>query len=210
MFCPSCDKIVPVGTYSYQDLDCEVVLKANRLIATGKAMELGGAAVELDTTSKVDINKQLSDVIINDNMDEEVVCPDCREGVLFTSEDIDEPEIKETKEDKLRRATFAPETPGALGALTPEFIRKQIQGLDSQIKEEKALTKDSITTRFNIARYYISLDKGSTWKEVSLSSYATAERHAGFVPDAMKGPIASQSFDFEGVMGKVVQPKEIK
>jgi len=207
MFCPGCDKIVSVGIFSWEDMDCEVVLKANRLISTGNAMEQNGLVIQLDPATKIEVNKQLSDVIINENMDEEVVCPGCREGVLFTSGELDEPEVKETKEDKLRRASFSPETPGALSALTPEFIQRQIQSLDSQIKEEKALTKDSIATSFKINRYYISVDKGTTWKEVSLSTYATAERKAGQIPDPMKGPIASTSFNQDGVMGKVVKPK---
>lgn len=212
MFCPSCDKFLTVANFTWQDLDCEVVLKANRLISTGKATEMGGTLIDLDPAFKVEINKQLSDVIINDNIEAEVVCQSCREGVLFTDEEFrdDNETYKETKEDKLRRAGFNPETPGALGALTPEFIRKQIQALDSQINEEKFLSKDSIATQFKIARYYISIDKGSIWREVSLSTYASAERKAGFIPDPMKGPIASTSFDFEGVMGKVVQPKDIK
>lgn len=207
MFCPNCDKFLPVAVFSWEDLDCEVVLKSTRLAATGKAMELGGTLVELDSISKVEVNKQLSDIIVNDNANEEVVCSGCREGVLFTDEEPNEPEFKETKEDRLRRAGFNPETPGALGALTPEFIRKQIQSLDNQIQEEKTLTKDCITTSFKINRYYISLDKGVTWKEVSLSSYATAERRAGHIPDPSRGPIASESFDQDGVMGKVVRPK---
>lgn len=208
MFCVACDKFLTVAIFSFEDLDCQVVLKANRLIVTGEAIESNGAIIKLDSLSKIEINKALSNVIITENMDGEVVCPDCREGVLLAGEELVEP--KETKEERLRREGFNAENPNTLSALTPEFIRKQIGDLNAQIEEEKALSKDNIITQFKIERYYISTDKGSTWKEVSLSSYASAERRAGLMPDPMKGPIASTSFNFEGVMGKVVKPKDIK
>lgn len=210
MFCASCDKIVTEATFQFDDLDCEVVLKANRLISTGRAMETKGTLVDLDSAIKVEINKILSDVIVTENMDGDVVCPSCREGILITGAEFADPESRESKEDKLRRVGFGTETLNALGALTPDLIRRQIQSLDKQIQEEKALSIDSITTQFKINRYYISVDSGATWKEVSLSSYATAERKAGHIPDMSTGPIASDSFDQDGVMGKVVTFKEKK
>src|ERR1035437_8921394 len=121
MFCAGCDMVVAKACFPLGNIDAEVVLKANRLIFAGKALTLDGTTVDLDSANKIAVNRALSEVIVTQNIDADVVCPTCREGVLIAGEELNEP--KETKEERLRRASFAPETPGALGHLTAKFIR---------------------------------------------------------------------------------------
>lgn len=208
LFCGSCNKVVDIASFEYMDMDVEVVLKSNRLVTTGKAMAVSDfqSLVTLDSETKIEVNKALTEVLLTENINSEVVCPGCREGVLIAGKEIlDAP--KETKEERLRRLNFASGTPGTLGHLSAEHMLRQIQSLGGQVKEEKALSKDDIVTTFNIDRYYISKDCGVSWAEVSLSAYATAERNAGFMPDPMRGPIATTKFNQEGLLGKVIKFK---